>query len=416
MGSGAPVPLKRVVITGRGAVSPFGLGVQPLLDGVWAGRSAVRAMPAWAGIDGLKSLLAAPVPDFADKELLPRNLRRTMGPMAKYATLAALEAVKDAGIDQDLLASGSVGVAVGSTTGSPAAYEDFYRSFLPDETIAGIRSGEFFKIMGHSCAANICLALGIHGEQWSPVSACASASQAIGLGYLLIQAGRQQAMLCGGADEVHPSVTGVFDVVRAASLQNDTPAATPRPFDAKRDGVVCGGGGGILLLESYESARARGARIYCEIIGFGNVNDSEHIANPHEGSMARAMLNALREAEIDPGEVDYVNAHATGTLLGDPAEAAAIAAVVGETVPTSSFKGHIGHTLGAAAALETIVLLEMLERQQVVPTLNLTNPAPECAMANLVRRLEPRKLTTVLKNNFALGGVNAALVMRRAKP
>ncbi|HET98206.1 MAG TPA: beta-ketoacyl-[acyl-carrier-protein] synthase family protein [Desulfurivibrio alkaliphilus] len=410
------MPLKRVVITGRGAVSPFGLGVQPLLEGIWAGRSAIRAMPEWARIDGLKSLLAAPVPDFADKELLPRSLRRTMGPMAKYATLAALEAVKDAGIDQSLLATGTIGVAVGSTTGSPSAYEDFYRTFLPAETIGGIRSGEFFKIMGHSCAANICLALGIHGEQWSPVSACASSSQAIGLGYLLIQAGRQRAMLCGGADEVHHSVTGVFDVVRAASLQNDNPAATPRPFDAERDGVVCGGGGGIILLESYESARERGARIYGEIIGFGNVNDSEHIANPHEGSMARAMLNAMDESKISPAEVDYVNAHATATLLGDPAEAAAIAKVVGASVPTSSFKGHIGHTLGAAAALETIVLLEMLQRQEIIPTLNLANPDPECAVANLVRKIEKRALTTVLKNNFALGGVNAALVLRRLTP
>jgi 3-oxoacyl-[acyl-carrier-protein] synthase II len=405
-----------VVTTGRGAVSPFGLGVKPLLEGVWSGRSTVKAMPEWTRIQGLRSLLAAPVPEFADKDLLPRSLRRTMGPMAVYAALAAREAATDAGFDEALLTSGAVGVAIGSTTGSPSAYEEFYRRFLPAEAITEIRSGEFFKIMGHSCAANVCLALGIHGEQWSPVSACASASQAIGLGYLLIQTGRQQALLCGGADEVHPSVTGVFDVVRAASLRNDAPTATPRPFDTNRDGVVCGGGSGILVLESYESARARGARIYCEIIGFGHVNDSEHIANPHEASMARAMVNALREAGIGGREVDYVNAHATGTLLGDLAEALAISMAVSKTVPVSSFKGHIGHTLGAAAALETIILLEMLAKQEIVPTLNLENPDPECAVVDLICKFEKRSLSTVLKNNFALGGVNSALVMRRVEP
>ena len=409
------MPLKRVVITGRGAVSPFGRGVDALLDGVWAHRSAVRAMPEWAQIRGLRSLVAAPVPEFDSKGLLPRALRRTMGPMSVYAALAAQEAVADAGLSPDLLGSGRVGVAMGSTTGSPSAYDDFYRRFLPEGSIEEIRSGEFFKIMGHTCAANVCLALGIEGEQWSPVSACTSASQAIGLGFLLIRAGRQEAMLCGGADEVHPSVTGVFDVVRAASCRNEAPATTPRPFDRNRDGVVCGGGAGLLVLESYESARARGARIYAEILGFGHVNDSTHIANPHEASMARAMANALAEAGVAPGDIDYVNAHATGTELGDAAEAHAIARVVGSATPVSSFKGHFGHTLGAAGSLETIVLLEMLARQEVIPTLNLEDPDPQCAVVQLPRQTEKRGLSVVLKNSFALGGVNVALVMRRGE-
>ncbi|HIJ78958.1 MAG: beta-ketoacyl-[acyl-carrier-protein] synthase family protein [Desulfobulbaceae bacterium] len=405
--------LKRVVITGCGAVSPFGLGKKALFDGIWAGHSAVQVMPGWGHIKGLKSLLAAPVPDFDSKELLPRSLRRTMGPMGIYAALAAKEAVNDAGLDETKLASGSVGVAIGSTTGSPTAYEDFYRSFLPTEAIDQVKSGEFFKIMGHSCAANVCLFLGINGEQWSPVSACTSASQAIGLGYLLIQAGRQQAMLCGGADEVHPSVTGVFDVVRAASCRNDDPAVSSRPFDRDRDGVVCGGGSGVLVLESYDSAMTRGAAIYGEILGFGHVNDSKHIANPHEESMTRAMENALNDAGIDRAEVDYVNAHATSTELGDVAEARAILSVVGKNTPVSSVKGHIGHTLGAAGSLETIIVLEMLARQELVPTLNLDNPDPRCGEIDLFRQLKKQKISTVIKNNFALGGVNVALVIRR---
>ena len=311
------------------------------------------------------------------------------------------------------MTSGRVGVAVGSTTGSPKTYEQFYREFLPKNSIEGIRSGVFFRIMGHSCAANICLALGISGEQWAPPSACSSAAQAIGLGYLLIQAGRQEAMLCGGADEVHPSVTMVFDIVKAASQMHILPLATPRPFDLDRDGIVCGGGSGVLVLESLDSALRRKAKIYCEVLGFGHVTDCTHIANPHETSMARAMQNALADAGIDRQAIDYVNAHATGTRLGDIAEASAIYQTFGKDVPVSSLKGHIAHTLGAAGALETIVLLEMLKRQEVVPTLNLEKPDPACHGLNLIQSVGRLPLDTVLKNSFALGGVNAALVLKR---
>lgn len=405
--------LNRVVITGCGAVSPFGLGVSTLVEAVWQSRSGVRLMPEWQNIRGMTSHVAAPVPDFDVRELLPRSARRTMGSMAIYATLAAQEAVKQAGLSQKMLSSGSVGVAVGSTTGSPQVYEDFFRSFLPEMSIEEQRSGGFFKIMSHSCAANVCLTLGINGEQWAPASACTSAAQAIGLGYLLIQNGRQTAMLCGGADEVHSSVTIVFDVMKAASRAHEEPLITPRPFDAARDGVVCGGGGGVLVLESLDSAKARGANILAEVIGFGHVNDCQHMANPHESSMERAMRKAISESGTAISEIDYVNAHATGTLLGDIAESHAIHAVVGGNTPVSSFKGHIGHTLGAAGGLETILLLAMLARQELVPTLHLSQPDPDCAAISFVRSIRKHNLNTVIKNNFALGGVNTSLVLRR---
>ncbi len=413
MERGFEMPLTRVVITGRGSVSPFGTGTEKLINGVWENRSGVKLMPQWRDIRGLNSFLAAPVPEINEKEHLPRSLRRTMGPMAVYTAIAAKEAVEDAGLTQDYLESGDIGAAIGSTTGSPLAYEDFYRTFLKDESIEEIKSGVFFKLMGHSCAANLCLTLGINGEQWSPVSACTSSSQAIGLGYILIRSGRQQAMLCGGSDEVHHSVTMVFDVVKAASLRNESPEATPSPFDRNRDGVVCGGGSGILVLESLDSARKRGANILAEIIGFGHTNDSRHIANPHESSMAKAMRNALVEAGINNDEIDYVNAHATGTERGDTAEASAIMTAVGGNTPVSSFKGHIGHTLGAAGSLETIILLEMLKRQEAIPTLNLKEPDPDCSSVRLLTAREKMKLNTVLKNNFALGGVNTSLAIRR---
>ncbi len=405
--------LNRVVITGRGAVSPFGVGVGNLVEGIWQGRSGVRIMEEWRRIKGLKSYLAAPVPPVDAREALPRAIRRTMGDMALHAAIAAREAVDEAGLTAEQLASGRVGTVIGSTTGSPQTYEDFYRMFLPDESIAEVKSGFFFRIMSHSCAANVSLALGIRGEQWAPASACTSAAQAIGLAYLLIGSGRQDAVVCGGADEVHHTVTMVFDVLKAASRRHELPLATPRPFDRDRDGVVCGGGSGILVLESLESARARGAEIYAEVLGFGQVCDSSHIANPDRDTMAAAMRQALAEAGVEPQAIDYVNAHATGTPQGDAAEAAAIAAVLGRPVPVSSCKGHLGHTLGAAGALESIILLEMLQRQEIIPTLHLTDPDPECACVDLVRAVRPATLDTVLKNNFALGGVNAALIFRR---
>ena len=403
----------RVVITGRGAVSPFGLGVEHLVQGVWAGKSAIRYMDEWAGVEGLQSRIAAPVPAIDSKKLLPRSVRRTMGPMAIYATLASMEAIKDARLSAEMVKSEETGVVIGSTTGSASAFEEFYSKYLPQKQLADIKSGEFFKMMGHSCSANVSLALGITGEQWAPVSACTSSSQAIGLAYLLVQTGRQQVVLCGGADEAHASVTGVFDLLRAASSQNDDPENSCRPFDESRTGVVCGGGSGILVLESLESAQYRGARIYGEIVGFGNVNDSSHIANPDKKSMARAMARAMKEAGLEATDIDYVNAHATGTELGDIAEACAITSVVDTSTPVSSFKGHIGHTLGAAGALEMLVVLEMMRRQEIVPTRNLEKIDSRCSVACLQKNVAAARLNTVIKNNFALGGVNTSIAIRR---
>lgn len=403
---------QRVVITGRGAVSPYGIGLKNLIDNIWQGRSAVVTMEDWREIAGLTSHLAAPVPAYNVKKALPRPLRRTMGAMAINGTLASMEAIKNAGLSEDFLQSGEVGVAFGSTTGSPEIYEKLYKIFLFEKTIEPVKSGEFFKIMGHSCSANIMYALGLKGEQWAPTSACTSSAQAIGLGYLLIATGRQKAMICGGAEDVHHSVTTTFDVLRATSRKNDSPQTTPSPFDRDRDGVVCGAGAGSLLLESLDSAQKRGAAILAEIVGFGHVSDPGHIAHPDPKAMAEAMKKALKEADIPPDSIDYINAHATGTPQGDTAEAEAIASVVGSKVPVSSCKGHMGHTLSAAGALESILCLEMMQRSEILPTLNLINPDTECTKVELPQKLTPRTIKYIMKNNFAMGGVNTALIYK----
>ncbi len=403
---------QRVVITGRGAVSPYGVGLKNLIDNIWAGQSAVVTIEEWREIKGLTSYLAAPVPKYDIKKALPRPLRRTMGTMAINATLASMEATSDAGITKDFLQSGEIGVAFGSTTGSPEIYEKLYRIFLLEKTIEPVKSGEFFKIMGHSCSANIMYALGLKGEQWGPTSACTSSAQAIGLGYLLIASGRQKAMICGGAEDSHHSVTTIFDVLRATSRRNDYPDTTPRPFDQDRDGVVCGAGAGAMLIESLDSAQSRGANILAEIVGFGHVSDPGHIAHPDPEAMADAMRKALTEAKISGEKIDYVNAHATGTPQGDSAEAEAIASVIGKTVPVSSCKGHMGHTLAAAGTLESILCLEMMQRGELLPTLNLDNPANDCNMVKLLQKLTPCSTKFVMKNNFAMGGVNTALIYK----
>jgi len=400
---------KRVVITGIGAVSAFGLGVPVLIEAIGRGESGVRRMSGWDKIRGLESHLAAPVPEFDPRDHLPRSQRRTMGPLSLYAVIAAKEAAEMAKLAPEDLARGRAGVAIGSTTGSPAVYEDFYRGFLPDETIEEVRSGTFFKIMGHTTAANVSQALGIRGEQWSPSSACTTSSQAIGLAMMLIKSGRQDIVFCGGADEVHPTVTMVFDVIGAGAKRE---GKSPAPFDRDRDGVVCGGGSGILVVESLESAERRGAKVIAEISGFGHLTDIGHIANPDQEVMAAAMRMALDEAGTATGEIDFVSAHATGTGVGDIAESKAIGATLGDKVPVASHKGHMGHTLAAAGALETIICLEMMRLGRIFPTRNLDNPDPACGTINHASKKSGAALRTVLKNNFALGGVNTSLVLK----
>jgi 3-oxoacyl-[acyl-carrier-protein] synthase II len=247
----------------------------------------------------------------------------------------------------------------------------------------------------------------------APTAACSTSCQAIGLAYEAIALGRQDAVICGGADEYHPLTTGTFDLMLAASTAyNDDPEHTPRPFDRKRDGIVCSEGAGVLLLESFASARARGAAILAEVAGFASTGDSSSIANPDPDPLFRCMREALRGAGIAPEEVSYVNAHATATVQGDIAESRAIAMLFGNRTPVSSLKGHMGHTMAASGALESAACVEMLRRRTLLPTLNLEEPDPRCGGIDLVRENREQPVSVIVKNNFALGGINCSLVLR----
>ena len=321
-------------------------------------------------------------------------------------------ALKDAGIET--LPERRARCVIGSTMGSAKSISDVFETMLPTHDISLLNSTMFFQCVAHTAAANVSQYLNLGGLIMDTAAACASALQAIGTGYDMIRIGRQDVLLCGGAEELHPTVTGSFDVLYATSAgYNDNPTATPRPFDRDRDGLVCGEGSGIVVLEDYERAIARDACIYAEITGYATSGSGSHMSQSDKGSMAWCMRSALDEAGIKPAEVDYINAHATATAQGDQEEAGAIAAVFGGGVPVSSLKGYMGHTLGASGAIELIATLEMMRRGVIYPTLNLTNVADDCAGIDHVTRKRTLAIDTILKNCFAFGGINTALVCRK---
>ncbi len=405
--------LKRVVITGLGAITPFGPGLHRLFEALLAGESAIRHHADLDAVRGLGPRVAGLVPD-VDSRDIPRRIRRSMSAMSVYAFLAAREALHQGGVAEALRSGGRLGVVLGSTVGSVETMEEFFSQYLDSRSVEQIKSMLFFRIMGHSCAANVAQALNITGRTVAPSAACSTGCQAVGLGYEAIALGRQDLMLCGGADEFHPLTAATFDIMQAASTAfNDNPQRTPRPFDRDRDGVVCAEGAGILLLESLDSALSRRAPILAEVAGFASTSDATSIASPDPAPVRLCMELALADAGLTAADIDYVNAHATGTIQWDIAESAAIADVFGSDIAVSSLKGHLGHTMAACGAIELAACVEMMRRHTLIPTRNLDNPAPECSRVHLLCEVARQPVSALVKNNFALGGVNCSIVLRR---
>ncbi len=407
------MPVNRVVITGMGAVSPFGKGTVAFFHGLSSGRSGIRFLPETTGIPGLRSHVAGRVRDVDPMEI-PRKYRRSMSAGSVFAALAAREALAQAKVSFALQTGKALGVAIGSTVGSVGTLEAFFRQYFSDSCLEQIRSTLFFKIMNHSPAANVSQMLGITGRTLAPAAACSTGCQAVGIAYEMIASGKQRLMLAGGTDEFHPLFIATFDVMNAASTHfNQDPQRTPRPFDRDRDGVVCSEGCGILLLESLESATHRKAPILAEIVGFATHSDPSNIANPDAGAIFSCMAACLEDAGLKPDAVDYINAHATATLEGDIAECEAIHMLFGDSVPVSSLKGHLGHTMAASGALELMACIHMMQQERMTPTLNLDHVDPACGKIRHVRRPETKPLRLILKNNFALGGINSSILLRR---
>jgi len=405
--------MKRVVITGLGAVSSLGNSVPAMIDAMETGRSGVRRMDDWSRYKGLQSILGAPA-ELVDVKSIPRQSRRSMGRMSIMAVQAAQQALGEAGLGHDLVASDRMGCIIGSTMGGAQALNETFETMLPDHDLSQLTSMKFFQCVSHTAAMNTAQYLGIRGYVMATSAACASSLQALGAGYDLIRLGKQDAVLCGGSEELHPTVTASFDILFATSTHfNDDPDNAPRPFDALRDGIVCGEGAGVIVLEEYEHARARGAHMYGEIIGYNTCGSGDHVSQSNQAAMEQCLCAALDEANVRPGEVDYISAHATATVQGDVEEARAIARVFGHAVPVSSLKGYLGHTLGASGSIELIAALKMQEKGLLYPTRNLKTVAGECAGIRHVREMERRDIRVIVKNCFAFGGINASLVCRR---
>lgn len=404
---------RRVAVTGLGLVTPIGSSLEACGKALNALEHGIVTMPEWDKVTQLSPRLAGVVKDPIPR--FPRRRIRTMGRVGQLALTATDQAIADAGLGAEDLGSMRTGLTYGSTHGSTTVTEEFCRKLLIGDSLVGIPGSAYLKFMSHTCAANLAQDYGIRGRVVPIVSACTSASQSIGAGYEAIQQGKQDVMLCGGAEEMHMVHAAVFDLVYAASRNyNAQPEQSPRPFDRDRDGLVVAEGAGTLILEDFERATLRGARIHAEVVGYGTCCDGTHVTSPSPGGMSHAMNLALADARLNAEQIDYINGHATGTDVGDVAESQAVASVFKDRTPISSTKGHTGHTLGACGAIEAAFCLWMLKEKVVPPTRNLCVVDERCAPLNYVVG-EPQALNAqyIMSNNFAFGGINTSLIFRR---
>lgn len=405
---------RRVVVTGIGAFSPLGNDWATVRSQLLSGRNVIRRMHEWEVYEGLSTQLACNVAPFELPAHYNRKTMRSMGRVAVMATRATEIALESAGLLGDpFVKSGQMGVSYGSSAGTPAAIGDFGRMIVGKST-EGINANTYIKMMSHTAAVNIGVFFGATGRIITTSSACTSGSQGLGYAYETIQSGKQLAMLAGGAEELDAIQAAVFDTLFATSTKNDTPELTPRPFDANRDGLVLGEGACTFVLEELEHAQARGAQILGEIIGFATNSDGTHVTHPNSATMAQAMRMALDDAGLAPEAIGYINAHGTATDQGDIAETNATHAVFGNTVPVSTLKGYMGHTLGACGALEAWMTLEMMREGWFAKNVNLTEPDPRCGAVDFIMG-EERQLHTdvVMSNNFAFGGVNTSVILKK---
>jgi 3-oxoacyl-[acyl-carrier-protein] synthase II len=405
----------RVAVTGVGLASPIGHDLRAVTAALRERRGGIVVKPEWGEVGYLETRLAGEVRGL-ELSGYPRKKVRGMGRVSLLGLYATEQALADAGLQADGVSSPDVGLAYGSTHGSSSALIEFVEPLLANRSFRGIPSSAYLKFMSHTCAANLAQYYGILGRVIPTAAACVSSSLAVGYGFETIRAGAQDVMICGGAEELHYIPVGVFDVMMATSRRyNDRPDQSPRPFDAARDGLVVAEGAATLVLEGLDHARRRGARVYAEVVGFGTNCDGSHLTSPSATGMAGAMRLALRDAGIGPEALDYINAHATATEVGDIAESQAMADVLGPAaVPVSSTKGYTGHTLGACGSIEAAFCLTMMAEGFVAPNLNLDEVDPRCAPLDYVRG-EPREaaLDTVMSNSFAFGGINASLIFKR---
>lgn len=408
--------MRRVVVTGMAGISALG-STWPAVDAALrARRNAVRYMTEWERFGDMNTRLAAPIGDFEPPAHWTRKQLRSMGRVSQLAVRTAELAVENAGLAGDsVLGGGATGVAFGSSIGSTPDIK-YFADMLNSGEASGLNSNSYVRMMPHTAAANIGIFFGLKGRIIPTSSACTSGSQGIGFAYEAIRHGQQLVMIAGGGEELCPTQAMAFDTLYATSRRNKEPAATPRPYDRDRDGLVVGEGAGVLVLEELDRATARGARIHAEIVGFATNSDGSHVTRPEEETMRIVMELALADAALPAAAIGYVNGHGTATEQGDIAETRATARLFGPSMPISSQKSYIGHSLGACGALEAWFTIEMMNHEWFAPTLNLDNPDPACGDLDYItgagRMLQ---VEHAISNNFAFGGVNTSLIFCRWK-
>ncbi len=402
---------KRVVITGMGIYSCIGTSLEEVANSLYKGKSGIIYDPERKAY-GYRSALTGKVPSPELKSLLSRRERISMGEESEFAYMATLEALRTAGIDTDFLKNNEVGILYGndSVAESVIITNDRIRE-KKDTTLVG--SGAVFKTMNSTVTMNLSTLFALRGVNMSISAACASGSHAVGLGYLFLQSGMQEIILCGGAQETNKYSMGSFDGLGVFSMREETPEKASRPFDTGRDGLVPSGGAATLVLETYESALRRGATILGEIIGYGFSSNGGHISTPNVEGPARAMARALENASLEASAIDYINAHATSTPIGDTNEAKAIYQIFGGKTPVSSTKSMTGHECWMAGASEIIYSLLMMQHQFIAPNINIEQLDPDAQKLHIITETQEQPLKTFLSNSFGFGGTNSALIIKR---
>ena len=407
---------RRVVITGGSAITPIGHTRDKIIHSLTHGISGVKPIKDDQLLtQHIHSGVFGAVDDEIDYDFKRRD-RKTMGPVAYYACYVAEKALQQSGLTDEFIRSGRLGVAFGSTHGSPTVQRDIYRTFFSQDSskLNNVGAVDYLKSMVHTTAVNITKMFGITGRVISSSTACTTSSQSIGFGYEAVKYGLQDAMLCGGADEYDTTTVAVFDNLLACSTAyNQEPHKTPRPFDKHRDGLVVGEGAGAVVLEELERAKARGAEILAEVIGFACANNGGDLILPNMDGISQTIKTGLENARIKPEDVDFISAHATATKMGDVMEAQAIGKIFSKGPAVAGLKSYMGHTMGSCGAIETMLILYMMDQGFMAPTLNLEQIDERCAMIRHVTRLAEAPIKIAAVENFAFGGVNTILFLKK---
>ncbi|HEY3417621.1 MAG TPA: beta-ketoacyl-ACP synthase II [Armatimonadota bacterium] len=408
--------MRRAVITGIGPVTPTGIGKEDFWGGLQAGKSVVRRLTLFDP-SALRSQMAGEVRNFTPEDFIEVKRLKRMDRYSQFAVSAARLAVEDAGLVPENEDGERAGVSIGTALGG-VGYAEIQVGVHNTQGLRAVDPMLALLVFGGAGSCNIAIEFGFSGPNSANSNSCASGTIALGQALEWIRHDKADVVLAGGAEApLAPLCYGAFTILRAMSSRNEEPERACRPFDAARDGFVMGEGAAMLVVEELHHARARGARIYGEIVGYGLTNDANHMTAPlvDGGQAARAMALALRDAGRQPEEIDYINAHGSSTPLNDRAETLAIKRIFGahaSRLPISSIKGHHGHALGASGAIEAAAALLMLERQYVIPTVNLETPDPACDLDYVPQVGRTHPLRTIVSNSFGFGGINASIVLR----